>query len=220
MLQPVAGAESEGLSDSRERDARVAALIAAGRSDSSEVRAWVTDFHRRVLAYCRKWRHSPDDAAELVQGFWQYAFEKKLFAKYSPSGGRLLTYLSVCFRNYFFETGKQIVDRRRREESADSLVARSDGPPADALQHEVELRRALKCLAQLGLSVGETGWLFLQRYVEERSYKDLAEQLFAGSGAEERQRQAGMLRQRVFDAKAPLRRCLGRQDRRAQDGTA
>lgn len=202
--------------DGRERDARVASDLASGRCESAEVRGWIASFNRKALAFCGRWRHTPEDVDDLVQGFWRYAFQARLFAGYSPDRGTLDGYLLVCLRHEFFRHGRRLADRRAREEPvADDALVRPGRSVLDTLETDEALRRMERCLATLGMAVGEAGWLIQQVHLKERSYASLAEQLFPSEPLENRRQQENRLRKRQFDALAKLRRCLEAADGRS-----
>jgi RNA polymerase sigma factor (sigma-70 family) len=77
-------------------------IVAAIRSERADVRrsafdALVAAYWKPVFKYVRlKWHTSPDDAADLTQGFFLRAFEKDFFAGFDPSRGRFRTYLRTC----------------------------------------------------------------------------------------------------------------------------
>src|SRR6185295_12281382 len=65
-------------------------MVAAIRSEQGDVRrsafdTLVTVYWKPVFKYVRlKWHASPDDAADLTQGFFLRAFEKEFFAGFDP----------------------------------------------------------------------------------------------------------------------------------------
>jgi DNA-directed RNA polymerase specialized sigma24 family protein len=200
--------EFERWPGGRREDARVAALVVAGRADSPEVRAWVTRFHRTALAYLHRWGRSAEDADDLVQGFWRYAFKTRLFAKYIPRHAALGTYMFRCFVNRVHHEARVAAGHTDTVPVEDQVIV-APGPSAlEAAEAQELRRRTAKCLASLGMAEGEPGWLIQQVHLEERSYASVAEQLFEGEPPEDRLKQAGRLRKRVFSALAKLRECM------------
>ena len=113
-------------------------IVAAFRSERSEVRraafdALVTAYWKPVFKYVRlKWHQSPDDAADLTQGFFLRAFEKDFFTGFDPSRARFRTFLRTCLDGYVSNTRK--ADARLKRGGGVTLV------PIDFDQAERELR--------------------------------------------------------------------------------
>jgi DNA-directed RNA polymerase specialized sigma24 family protein len=113
-------------------------MVAAIRSDLAEVRrsafdALVTAYWKPVFKYVRlKWRVSPDDAADLTQGFFLRAFEKEFFASFDPSKARFRTYLRTCLDGFVANARK--ADARLKRGGGVALV------PLDFDEAERELR--------------------------------------------------------------------------------
>jgi RNA polymerase sigma factor (sigma-70 family) len=58
-------------------------------------------YWRPAYKYVRlKWRAAPEDAEDLIQGFFSRAFEKRLFDRFDPSRARFRTYLRLCLDGY------------------------------------------------------------------------------------------------------------------------
>ena len=112
-------------------------MVAAIRSDRAEVRrsafdALVTAYWRPVFKYVRlKWRASPDDAADLTQGFFLRAFEKDFFASFDPARARFRTYLRTCLDG--FVANARQADARLKRGGGVALV------PLDFAEAEREL---------------------------------------------------------------------------------
>jgi len=113
-------------------------IVAAIRSDRSDVRrsafdTLVTGYWKPVFKYVRlKWHASPDDAADLTQGFFLRAFEKDFFAGFDPSRARFRTYLRTCLDGFVANARK-----------ADARLKRGGGVtmmPIDFGEAERELR--------------------------------------------------------------------------------
>ena len=113
-------------------------IVAAIRSPHSDVRrtafdALATAYWKPVFKYVRlKWHASPDDAADLTQGFFLRAFEKDFFAGFDPARARFRTYLRTCLDGYVSNTRK--ADARLKRGGGVTLV------PIDVDEAERELR--------------------------------------------------------------------------------
>ena len=113
-------------------------IVAAFRSDRAEVRrsafeTLVTAYWKPVFKYVRlKWRASPDDAADLTQGFFLRAFEKDFFASFDPAKARFRTYLRTCLDGFVANARK--ADARLKRGGGVTLV------PLDFDEAERELR--------------------------------------------------------------------------------
>ena len=200
--------EIESWPEGRREGARVAALVAAGHAESSEVRAWVTRFHRTALAYLHRWGRPAEVADDLVQGFWRHAFQKRLFEKYSPRHAALSTYMFRCFVNSVHHAARAGAAGRDTVALEDQILVAPGRSALEAAEEQQLLERTARCLARLGMVEGEAGWLIQQVHLEERSYASIAEQLFADEPPDDRPRQTGRLRKRMFAALAALRECL------------
>jgi len=108
------------------------------RSDSAEVRrsafdAMVAAYWKPVFKYVRlKWHASPDDAADLTQGFFLRAFEKDFFASFDPAKARFRTYLRTCLDGFVANARK--ADARLKRGGGVTLI------PIDFDEAERELR--------------------------------------------------------------------------------
>ena len=113
-------------------------MVAAIRSERSEVRrsafdTLVTAYWKPVFKYVRlKWHASPDDAADLTQGFFLRAFEKEFFAGFDPSRARFRTYLRTCLDGFVSNVRK--ADARLKRGGSATLI------PIDFDEAERELR--------------------------------------------------------------------------------
>jgi DNA-directed RNA polymerase specialized sigma24 family protein len=112
-------------------------MVAAIRSDRAEDRrsafdALVTAYWKPVFKYVRlKWRASPDDAADLTQGFFLRAFEKEFFTSFDPARARFRTYLRTCLDG--FVANARQADARLKRGGGVALV------PLDFAEAEREL---------------------------------------------------------------------------------
>jgi hypothetical protein len=81
-------------------------VVSAIRSDAAEDRRAAFDalaaaYWKPVFKYVRlKWHASPDEAADLTQGFFLRAFEKEFFAGFDPGRARFRTYLRTCLDGF------------------------------------------------------------------------------------------------------------------------
>jgi len=113
-------------------------IVAAIRSPQPDVRrtafdALATAYWKPVFKYVRlKWHASPDDAADLTQGFFLRAFEKDFFAGFDPARARFRTYLRTCLDGYVSNTRK--ADARLKRGGGVTLV------PIDVDEAERELQ--------------------------------------------------------------------------------
>jgi DNA-directed RNA polymerase specialized sigma24 family protein len=86
-------------------------IVAAIASDRHDVRRsaydrLVTAYWKPVFKYVRlKWHATPDDAADLTQGFFLRALEKDFFAGFDPAG-RLSNVLRTCLDGFVANTRK------------------------------------------------------------------------------------------------------------------
>ena len=101
-------------------------LVAAMRSARPDARrsafdTLVTAYWKPVFKYVRlKWHASPEDAADLTQGFFLRAFEKDFFAGFDPSRARFRTYLRTCLDGFVSNARK--ADGRLKRGGAVTLV--------------------------------------------------------------------------------------------------
>src|SRR3954468_13184892 len=82
----------------------------------------VTAYWKPVFKYVRlKWHASPEDAADLTQGFFLRAFEKDFFAAFDPARARFRTYLRTCLDGYAANARK--ADARLKRGGGATLVS-------------------------------------------------------------------------------------------------
>jgi DNA-directed RNA polymerase specialized sigma24 family protein len=87
-------------------------IVGAIRSASDDVRrsafdSLVSAYWKPVFKYVRlKWHASPDDAADLTQGFFLKAYEKDFFASFDPAKARFRTFLRTCLDGFVSNTRK------------------------------------------------------------------------------------------------------------------
>jgi RNA polymerase sigma factor (sigma-70 family) len=102
-------------------------IVAAMRSARPDDRrtafdALVTAYWKPVFKYVRlKWHASPEDAADLTQGFFLRAFEKDFFASFDPARARFRTYLRTCLDGFAANARK--ADARLKRGGGATLVS-------------------------------------------------------------------------------------------------
>src|SRR3954453_20445468 len=95
--------------------------------------ALVTAYWKPVFKYVRlKWHASPEDAADLTQGFFLRAFEKDFFAAFDPARAKFRTFLRTCVDGFVMNARK--ADARLKRGGGVTLV------PIDVAEAERELR--------------------------------------------------------------------------------
>jgi RNA polymerase sigma factor (sigma-70 family) len=113
--------------------------IAAARDGSGNDRARALDaivaaYWKPAYKYVRlRWRSGPEDAEDLVQGFFARALEKSFFQRYEPGRARFRTYLRVCLDGHVANERKA-EGRLKRGGGVDLL-------PLDFATAEGEVRR-------------------------------------------------------------------------------
>src|SRR5580765_7543080 len=94
----------------------------------------VTAYWKPVFKYIRlKWHASPEDAADLTQGFFLRAFEKDFFAGFDPARAKFRTYLRTCLDGFVANARK--AGSRLKRGGAVTLI------PIDFGEAERELAR-------------------------------------------------------------------------------
>src|SRR5262245_38666264 len=125
---------------------RRSALIAAASPDAAERRraygAIVGIYWKPAYAHVRlHWRQPPEEARDLVQGFFAHAYEKGFFESYDPVRARFRTWLRVCLDG-FVSNQRQAARRQKRgggeaplsldfEGAEAALAARATDPEQD-----------------------------------------------------------------------------------------
>jgi RNA polymerase sigma factor (sigma-70 family) len=95
----------------------------------------VTAYWRPVFKYVRlKWGASPDEAADLTQGFFLRAFEKDFFAGFDASRARFRTYLRVCLDGHVANARK--ADARLKRGGGATLISIDVGEAERELRHQ------------------------------------------------------------------------------------
>lgn len=109
---------------------RRSVLLAARSEDDGERRraygAIVAVYWKPAYAYVRwHWKRPPEDARDLVQGFFAAAYEKGFLERYDPVRARFRTWLRVCLDGH--------VSNHRQ---AESRAKRGGGEPTLSLDFE------------------------------------------------------------------------------------
>lgn len=93
--------------------------IASVASEDPAARARAFDvivraYWKPVYAHLRlRWRRPPEDARDLVQGFFARAFEKRHLAGYDPTRARFRTYLRGALDNFVAEEARRAARDKR-----------------------------------------------------------------------------------------------------------
>lgn len=66
-----------------------------------------------LYAFARRSGHSKADAEDLVQGYFAYAVEQRLFAKADAERGKLRTFLLTTFRRYLDDEARRAAAQKR-----------------------------------------------------------------------------------------------------------
>ena len=92
-------------------------------------------YWKPVFKYVRlKWHASPEDAADLTQGFFLRAFEKDFFAGFDPSRARFRTYLRTCLDGFVANARK--ADARLKRGGGVTLIPIDFGEAERELRHQ------------------------------------------------------------------------------------
>jgi DNA-directed RNA polymerase specialized sigma24 family protein len=106
------------------------------RSDDRQVRHGafgdlVAGYWRPSYHYLRlHWRLSPDEAEDIVQGFFTVAFEKGYLEKFDPAKARFRTFLRTCL-DRFLQNQRKAETALKRGGDTETLsldLPRRDGP--------------------------------------------------------------------------------------------
>lgn len=94
-------------------------LLERVRASSADIRRQafddlVTGYWKPAYKYIRmRWNLGPEDAEDVVQGFFAVAFEKEYLAGFDPARGRFRTFLRVCLDRYAGKARKAEQARKR-----------------------------------------------------------------------------------------------------------
>lgn len=156
-----------------------------------------------LYVYVRHLGHSPDDAADLVQGFFTALLEKNYLKRVDPEAGRFRTFMLSSLKNYLAnERAKERTQKRGGDAVLVPLDSRqaerlaksdsSDGATPEDVFHRRWARtvvdRTLARLREERAAVGkaEEFDLLSQHLIGEEPhtpYRDLAERLGTTEGA-------------------------------------
>lgn len=150
---------------------RLSAIAAAhGGDDAARARSWdaiVAAYWKPAYKHLRvRWRMSREDAADVVQSFFERAIDKELFAGYEPARARFRTFFRTCLDGFASNTKRDAAREKRGGgavplsldfDRAEDELAKSAAASPDEL-FDREWRRAV-----LGLAIAE-----LERTLVER----------------------------------------------------
>jgi RNA polymerase sigma factor (sigma-70 family) len=95
----------------------------------------VTAYWKPVFKYVRlKWHASPEDAADLTQGFFLRAIEKDFFAGFDPAKARFRTFLRTCLDAFVANARK--AEGRHKRGGAVTLVSIDFAEAERELRHQ------------------------------------------------------------------------------------
>lgn len=115
------------------------------RSDDRQVRHGafsdlVTGYWRPSYHYLRlHWRLSPDEAEDLVQGFFTVAFEKGYLEKFDPSKARFRTFLRTCL-DRFLQNQRKAETALKRGGDTETLSLDFPGAEEEVSRVSTDLR--------------------------------------------------------------------------------
>jgi len=97
---------------------RLSAIRDAQSDDSAlrdrAVEVLVGIYWKPVYTYVRwRWRAAPEDAEDLVQGFFARALEKEFFARYEPERARFRTFLRLALDGYVANENRAATRQKR-----------------------------------------------------------------------------------------------------------
>src|SRR5687767_711087 len=100
--------------------------------------ALVECYWRPAYKYVRlKWAALPEDAEDLVQGFFSRAFEKRLFDRFDSSRARFRTYLRLCLDGYV-QNEQKAAKRLKRGGPAQLLTLDFDDAEQEIVETSLE----------------------------------------------------------------------------------
>jgi DNA-directed RNA polymerase specialized sigma24 family protein len=118
---------------------RRSAVFASASDDPTERRdafeALVAAYWKPVYKYVRvKWNATPDDAADLTQGFFARAIEKSFFATYDPAKAAFRTFLRTCLDG-FVANERKSAERIKRGGGVQILSLDFTGAEGELREH-------------------------------------------------------------------------------------
>ncbi|WP_152052329.1 RNA polymerase sigma factor [Tautonia marina] len=116
-------------------------VLAAGSNSDRAEEALATlckTYWFPVYTFIRRWGHTPDDAADLTQGFFTELLRRNDFQSIDPSRGRFRSFLLACCRNYLCKDRRHKAVRGPAPFSIDAIDAerRYTIEPTDTLTPE------------------------------------------------------------------------------------
>ncbi|MEW4566634.1 sigma-70 family RNA polymerase sigma factor [Tautonia sp. JC769] len=115
-------------------------LAAGGASDRAEeaLATLCKTYWLPVYTFIRRWGHTPDDAADLTQGFFAELLRRQDLRSLDPARGRFRAFLLACCRNYLCKDRRHAAVRGPAPFSIDAADAerRYAIEPADTLTPE------------------------------------------------------------------------------------
>ena len=112
---------------------RRSAVLAVGSDDPIE-RARSFDILARaywkpVYLHLRgQWKHEPEQAQDVTQGFFARAFEKRWFADYDPAKALFRTYLKTCLDRFAMDAARS---EQRQKRGGDTITLSLDFDAAE-----------------------------------------------------------------------------------------
>jgi RNA polymerase sigma-70 factor (ECF subfamily) len=115
-------------------------LAAGGASDRAEeaLSTLCETYWFPVYTFIRRWGHTPDDAADLTQGFFAELLRRQDLRSLDPARGRFRSFLLACCRNFLCKDRRHAAVRGPAPFSIDAADAerRYAIEPADPLTPE------------------------------------------------------------------------------------
>jgi RNA polymerase sigma factor (sigma-70 family) len=113
---------------------RWSAVVGARSDDEGErQRSWealVAAYWRPAYKHVRlRWRKSPEEAEDLVQGFFERAMAKDFFDRYDPSVARFRTFFRTCLDRH---TGDEAKAQSRLKRGGGARIASLDFDAAES----------------------------------------------------------------------------------------
>jgi RNA polymerase sigma factor (sigma-70 family) len=108
-------------------------VLAAGHAGSGDADKALTELCRiywyPLYAYARRTGHSPEDAQDLTQGFFEHLLESRLVACADAAKGRFRSFLLQCFRNF---TASEHARATRQKRGGGQAILSLDAEGAEA----------------------------------------------------------------------------------------
>ena len=108
-------------------------VLAAGRPGSPEADAALARlcqiYWRPLHAFVRRLGHPPEDAQDLVQGFFAHVLEKNCFGDYAVEKGRFRSFLMLMLKRYLTNEWRRV---NRQKRGGDRQVLSIDAMDTEA----------------------------------------------------------------------------------------